>query len=68
MSLNRRRGVGWDGVFLFEWDLDWGGRAFFGITFPDEAFLCVLVAPDPFTILDPFLSIVLDVGAITRSK
>ena len=54
--------------FLFEWDLDWGGRGFFGIAFPFEALLRVLVAAFLVTFIDPELTIVLDVLAITRSK
>ena len=68
VSLIRRRGVGGDGVFLFEWDLDWGGRRFFAITFPVEALLRVLVATCLLTFVDTELSIVLEVVAITRSK
>jgi len=68
VSLIRRRGVGGGGVFLFEWDLDWGRRGFFGIIFPVEALLRVLVATCLLTLADTDLSIVLDVVAITISK
>ncbi len=51
------RGVGGDVVLIFEWDLDWGGRRFFAITFTVEALLRVLVATCLLTLVDPELAI-----------
>ena len=68
VSLIRRRGVGGDGVFNFEWDLDWGGRAFFGIAFPVEAILRVLVGTCLITFVDPEYSMEFDGLAASTIK
>ena len=68
VSLMCLRFEGGDVDFLFERDLDWGGRRFFGIAFPFEPLLRVLVAAFPVTFVHAELAIVLDVLAITRRK
>ena len=68
VSLIRMRGVGGDVVFLFEWDLDWRGRRFFGIAFVDEALMRVLVAPCRLTFVDPELMMEFDGSPASISK